>query len=253
MDSDEVLENRLKAVSLTFEVQNTFKYIRRGLGEVQRISEKNAFYEAPLLFLSTGFERLFKVMICMNYREANGRYPTHKELLQGNNGHDIFHLKRRVEKFCVPLDYPFAIDDYTVITENETIDFIFSVLGEFGKRARYFNLDIVVGNANRFDARKEWEKIETILMISHYGKEKFYEMVVKPEYLSEMYQKSNELIIKELEQFLRAIARQFRLGSFSKESRIYAFQTMEFSDINDDQLGKTDYRQYESHEWIRRK
>jgi hypothetical protein len=70
--------------------------------------------------------------------------------------------------------------------------------------------------------------------------------------IEELYLKSNELLVSKLELFLRAITRQFIFGNFSSESNAYLFEIEAFSDIEDSQIGKTDYRQFQNHEKIKR-
>lgn len=229
-------------ISLVFEIDNSIKFIKRGLGEVQKITGANDFYHPALQFLSSGFERLFKTMLCLNFKEINNRLPSYKELLKGKNGHDIEYLKKEVEKICIPVTRPFASMDYDIITKDEIINIICKTLSEYGQKSRYFNLDAVLGKEQEFDAVNAWEKIETKMLIEQMGKKKFHKMVQDPKSLDSLYEKSNELIISRLELFLRAITRQFIFGNFSKDSNTFIFEIEPFRDIDDKDIGKNDYR-----------
>ncbi len=49
-------------IAVSVEVINSIKYFRNGLAELQKITPENDFYVPPLLFLSSGLERLFNAM-----------------------------------------------------------------------------------------------------------------------------------------------------------------------------------------------
>lgn len=246
------LNETYRNIAVVIEIGNSMKYLRNGLAEIQKISAANDFYDPPLIFLSGGFERLFKTMLCLNFKEKTGRLPNYKELMEGKNGHDIEFLKRKIETICIPISRPFAQMDYDIITKDEVINAICKSLSEYGKKARYFNLDAILGTEQEFDAKNEWERIETKVLKEFYGEKKFFRILGKPQKLEELYKKSNELLVSRIELFLRAITRQFIFGNFSSNSNTFLFEIRSFSDIEDNQIGKTDYRKFQNHESIKR-
>lgn len=239
-------------MAVVIEIENAIKFLRNGLAEIQKISAANDFYDPPLIYLSSGLERLFKVMLCLNFKEKSGRLPNYKELMEGKNGHDIEFLKSKVEKICIPITRPFAQMDFEIITQDEVINQICKILSEYGIRGRYFNLDAILGTEQEFNAKKEWDRIETKVLKDFYGEKKFFKLLAKPQKLHEIYQKSNELIVSKLELFFRAITRQFVFGNFSKDSKVFWFQIEAFSGIEDKHIGETDYSKFENHETIKR-
>lgn len=229
-------------ISLISEIGNSIKFIKRGLGELQKINGANDFYDPALQFLSSGFERLFKTILCLSFKEDNKKLPSYKELLKGNNGHDIEYLKKEVEKICIPVTLPFASMDYDIITKDEIINSICETLSEYGQKSRYFNLDVVLGKEQKFNAVEAWENIENKMLIEHMGEKKFLKTLKNPKLLDSLYEKANELIISKLELFLRAITRQFIFGEFSKDAKMFTFEIEPFRNIDDDKIGKVDYR-----------
>lgn len=240
-------------IAVVIEVGNAIKYLRNGLAEIQKINAANDFYDPPLIYLSGGFERLFKSMLCLNFKEINGRLPNPKEIWNYKQGHDIEFLKSKIEKICIRINRPFAFADFEILTEDEVINTICKTLSEYGQKARYFNLDAILGTEQEYDSKKEWEKIETKILIDFYGEKEFYRMLSNPVMLDEIYRKSGELLVSKIELFLRAITRQFIFGEFSSNSKSFLFEIESFTDIEDDQIGKTDYRQLNNHERIKRK
>jgi hypothetical protein len=247
------MNDTYRNIAVVVEIENSIKYLRNGLAEIQKVSAANDFYDPTLIYLSGGLERLFKSMLCLNFKQIHGRLPNPKEIWNYKQGHDIEFLKSEVEKICIEIDRPFAANDYHFITRNPLINQICKTLSEYGIRARYFNIDAILGTEQEFDSKKEWERIESIVIKQHYGEKEFNEILGEPTRLDELYLKSSKLLVFQLEQFFRAITRQFIFGNFSEESKNFMFQIATFSQIEDQQLGTTDYRNIQNHERIKRK
>ena len=173
------------------------------------------------MYLSSGLERLFKSMICLNFKEINGRLPNRDELLNKHNGHDIEYFKNKVESFCIPIDRPFAAMDYDVITKDEFINDVCKILSAYGRKARYFNLDAVLGKEQELDAKNEWQGLVASLAEEYYGFDKYWEMLLDGKQIDQLRNKESELVVSRLELFFRAICRQFIFGKFSSESQIF--------------------------------
>lgn len=238
-------------IAVVFEIENSIKMLRSGLSEIQKIYPGNDFYDPILIYLSSGLERLFKSMICLNFKEINGRLPNYTELMGKNNGHDIEYLKEKVESFCIPIDRPFAAADYDIITKDKFINDVCKILSAYGQKARYFNLDAVLGREQELNAKNEWQGLEASLAEEYYGFNKYWEMILDGKQIDKLRKKSNELIVGRLEIFFRAICRQFVFGSFSSESQMFRFQIESFYDIDDKNIGKTEYHKLRIGERIR--
>jgi len=241
-----------KNVALVLEVEKAAMFLRGGLAELQKISPTNNYYDPLLLFLSSGFERLFKSMICLNYKEIHGKFPTYAEMKGGaESGHDIRYFKKMIEKMSVPVDRPFASEDYSVIMEDGTINDVMEVLTKYAMRGRYFHLDAILGNEQEFDPDSKWEKIETNLNIEQYGQNEWLKILQSKDGLELLYENSNNQLLCRIEMFLRAISRQFTFGDFSSEAVVYSTPLSVFEYIKDEELGKTNYNEYQPYERIR--
>ncbi|MCB0497009.1 MAG: hypothetical protein KDC79_12795 [Cyclobacteriaceae bacterium] len=239
-------------ISLIFEVERAIKFLRLGLSEIQKISAANDFYDPVFIYLSSGLERLFKAMLCLNHKELNKRFPKTGEIWDNKNGHDILFLKQRIEEICILTPGDFAQNDLDSITKNSFINSICLVLSEYGSKSRYFNLDAVLGKKQEFDSKKEWEKLETQVCKELYGEANFLKMLGPPNQLDKVYEDSNKEIIIRLETFFRALARQFVFGNFSSEANTYYHIIQDFSNIEDEQLGLTDYASFKNDQQIKR-
>lgn len=242
-----------RKISIVLEIERAIKYLRLGLGEIQNISPGNDFYDPVFLYLSGGLERLFKTMLCLSFEEKNKRLPNLNEIWNNRNGHDLRLLKSKVEEICIPVTRLFASMDYDIITKDKFTNQICSTLSAFASRARYFNLDAVLGVDQNFDAQRTWEKMESSVGKEIYGRDKFSELLTDSKQIDRIYTDTNQEIIIRLEKFFRALTRQFIFGEFSSNSKTYLFQIESFTDIDDKHLGKTDYRHFGIYERIKRK
>lgn len=247
------MNDTYRNMAILFEVERAIKYLRLGLAEIQNITPTNDFYDPLFIYLSGGLERLFKTMLCLNFKELNQRLPNQNEIWKHYQGHDLKFLKAKIERICIPTDSSIVKADYQVITENDLINSICLLLSEFGKRSRYFNLDAILGVEQEFDSKSQWEKFEMQISKNLYGKTEFYKLLEKPGSLDKIYADSNRELIISMEIFIRALTRQFIFGNFSSDSKSYWIHISDFSDIDDNQLGKTDYRGFKNHEFISRK
>ena len=239
-----LMRETYRNISLVFEIERSVKFLIIGLGEIQRISSKNDFYDPVFIYLSNGLERLFKTMLCLNFKEKYNRLPNSNEVWNNKNGHDLLFLKNEVEKICVETSKSSGSEDFKIIKEDKLINTICKTLSEYGKGSRYFNLDAVLGKKQKFNAIKAWNKLETQLSIEKYGEDNYYEILSDPKNLEKIYSDLNKEFIIRLELFFRALTRQFTLGNFSTDSKIYYFQIKDFVEIRNSELGETDYRTF---------
>ena len=238
-------------VLLTFELDKSIKYLRLGLGEIQKITAENDFYEPVFLFLSGGLERLFKVVLCLNSLEKNNKLPRNGVIWNNQNGHDIIFLKKEIEKTCISINRHFEEEDFDIIQDDDFINEICAVFAQYAKRGRYFDMDAILGNIQEFEPKSEWEKIEKKLNLKHYGAE-FYDLIKSPEMLESIISNSNQLILERLERFIRAVVRQLIYGKIYSNSGQFVFQVADFLNIADNQIGKTNYNDFAIYESVRR-
>ena len=100
----------------------------------------NDFYHLPHQLLASGLERLMKCYICLVYEARNGVYPSFDYVKK--LGHDLICLKDRiVSEFYTTNNIPLLEQDLQFITGDADLQAIIRILSEFGKFARYYNLD----------------------------------------------------------------------------------------------------------------
>lgn len=233
----------LKDLYLDDELQTSVKLLELGFGEFQNLDLADDFYFLPFQLLSSGFERLMKCHICLGYYEANNTYPDRVYLKKcgGKNGHDLIELKNTIlNSFFSVHNIPVLHDDLEFLKSDKELEQLICLLSEFGKYARYHNLDIITSAVKpSIDVKKLWEDYETKLVTSS---PQLIEKLGDIEAASEVLEYTKREIIIKLEKFTRAICRQFTLGKLGKKALQLSSGLHMFIMLDDTKLGNRDYR-----------
>ena len=86
----------LKEVALSQEVRIAVSFIQEGLICLNRLDDVNDFVYLPLLLLSTGFERLLKVIICLDCLADKGQFPDSQHVRKTIKTHNLECLLKKV-------------------------------------------------------------------------------------------------------------------------------------------------------------
>jgi len=233
----------LKDLYLDDELRTSVKLIELGFGEFQNLDLANDFYYLPFQLLSSGFERLMKCHICLGYYETNNTYPDSKYLKKcgGNKGHDLIELRNTIlTSFFSVHNIPVLHDDLEFLKNDKDLEQLIYLLSEFGKYARYHNLDIITSTAKpSIDVKKSWEDYETKLVTSN---PQLLGKLGTIETAAEVLEYTKREIIIKLEKFTRAICRQFTLGKLGQKALRFSPILYPFIMLGDTKLGNRDYR-----------
>ena len=182
-----------------------------------------------------------KCYICLVYEANEGKFPTYK-YLSTYLGHDLSKLKKEIlfKKYFKANNISALKEDLDFLKETPLLDKVLHVLSAFGKFARYYNLDIITEKNTKavFNPDAEWEDIENDILKTIPGFQ--YERLL--ERGDEYYQKINMEIVKIIEKFTRAIARQFTLGRHGDKLQRLSITYSYFRNLRDCELGQEDYR-----------
>ena len=232
-------DNSTKNLALYEELEASVMLVKLGLGEIQNLSSGHRFYHLPFQLLSSGFERLMKCHICLGHHEQYGCYPDEK--LFKKLSHDLIKLKEYlVENYFQQNNIPALEKDLEYI-DNEELNHLIGLLSEFGKYARYYNLDVVT-DAKKMstDVKRLWEEYETKLLI---GDPELLEGITEIEKQTEISDVINQHIVRMLEQFARVLCRQFTMGKLGALALQYSPVVSDFYNLKDEELGTTNYRE----------
>jgi hypothetical protein len=231
----------IKNLSLNEELFTAANLIELGFREYQNIDMANDFYFLPFQLISSGFERLMKCHICLGHYEINNSYPDPK-LFSRTLGHDLLKLKKHIiDNYFKTKNKSALEDDLDYIVNDSDLNNLISLLSEFGKYARYYNLDIVTGVQNpSTDVKTEWEDFEKDILL---GNPKLMEKFKDFDQQDEVNDYIIKTVVIKLEKFVRAISRQFTLGELGKLALQLSPAVSPFYTLMDSDLGTTNYRE----------
>ncbi|OEK09040.1 hypothetical protein A8C32_14215 [Flavivirga aquatica] len=233
----------IKDLYLHDELTTSFKLIKLGFGEFQNLDSINDFYHLPFQLLSSGLERLMKCFICLGYYEIHKEYPDSKYLKKcgGRNGHDLNELKNNIlTNYFENRKIPALKIDEKFLREDSDLKELIYLLSEFGKYARYHNLDIITSASKpSIDVKRLWEKYETDIVLADTN---LLEKLSDFEYEKEVHSYVTQFIISKLEIFVRAISRQFTIGQLGEKAQQFSPVYYDFILLKDDKIGTIDYR-----------
>lgn len=236
-------QKALKDIYLHDELLTAFRLIEIGFGEFQNLDLANDFYHLPFQLVSSGFERLMKCHICFGYHEKNNSYPDSKYLKRcgGRNGHDLIELKNNILKsYFSTCNIPVLKKDINFLSSDKELGELLYLLSEFGKYARYYNLDVVTSEAKpSIDVKSLWTNIENSIYTAN---PELLKKAMSIECEKEALDSVQRLIIIKLELFVRAICRQFTIGKLGTKALQFSSVLHPFIMLRDKELGNRDYR-----------
>lgn len=232
----------IREISLSEELRGSVRLIELGLGEIQNIGGANDFYHLPMQLLASGIERMMKCYICFGYLEKNGELPDFRYLRSrgGRTGHGLIELKQEILSNYFSQRVPALQDDYEFLSTSNDLEKLIDILSEFGKFARYHNLDVVT-DAERpsRNVESEWQQFETDIALREPG---LVDKLVEVETHREACDFIHRQIVILLERFVRALSRQFTIGELGQKALQHSSMVSEFLHLKDESLGSRDYR-----------
>jgi hypothetical protein len=238
-----VLADRIRHFSISDELRTSSFLIQRGLREMQDPDTYRDFLHLPMLLLSSGFERFFKAIYCCWHHAQKGGYPSIADLKgpNGKKGHDLlFHLDRVIEK-CFSADYrehSAGGADFRFLQEDELLRKIIMLLSDFGKKTRYYDLDVVVGEQTDHRSPDDlWGKEIELAVLDQ-----------NPAWYEELSQIGNQIrqktvtkVVKILERGTRAVARLMTIGGLGEPAKMNSTYFSCFLGLKEEDLGSRIY------------
>lgn len=225
-----------KGVALLYETKISVGLVKEGIGYIQRKTLiNNFFYYLPLFLLSQGFERLMKVIICIEEKERTGNFPTsNSNFFKGSEGHDLNALLEVIKNRCFTTDYvssnPTITDDFNLINDDSDVKNIFNILSHFNKQGRYYYFDVVL-DKEPFTGGPEydWQRLEDIINSGD------IQNISKKPNLSRI--EISQHIAPLLKSLAKALGRLFTLGNLGGSEDTLNIPQSEFETIMKKDLG----------------
>jgi len=232
----------LRKICLLNEVDASIKLLKKGMSDLQNISAKNDFYHAPILMLSSGYERLIKCLLCLALMDDNMNFIEQPFETTERKGHNLDYLLDRLLLICGQKNYnskfPAAEKDIEFLNRDKYLRKIISLLSDFAQGGRYYNLDMVLSGTSRYDDPIEgWGRIESTIL----QERKDLLQRMKNNDLDDVYKEINRELIIVLEKFARALARLFTLADFGSFAKQVSPLVYDYLTIMDKELGTKRY------------
>ena len=228
-----------QSICLHDELKTSIELIKLGLGEIQRISGSNQFYQLAFFLLSIGIERYLKGMICVHHLAIYNTLPKHKDMKKLS--HDIEkildYVKMEIIENSSGLNKQAMKDDFHYINNDMFILKMLRLISIFGQYARYHNLDIITEAPNPPpDIEERWKRFELEIIDSDPDIGELSKFL-SPDY----YEKLSKFIVSRFEKFMRALSRHFTLSDMGAVGCEYSIHLHDFLLLRDDELGANDY------------
>ncbi len=249
------IDDQMRFLCLHDELVTSRELLKSGFGHLQEIDMGSTFYNLPHQLLASGFERLMKCYIAAVHKGREGTYPDMAAMK--SYGHDLESL---LETICTKhyggTHRPLLQQDLEFITADPVLNHCAKILSLFGKKGRYYNLDVVAGAGHEpIDPNGEWKVLEHSVVdpTPYLDNEEWL--------LRDYYPRVNSALIARMERLVRAIAMQFTLGGHADpggEIRRLSVVYTEFRNLRNGQFGTVDYRRSveilrsDSDQWTKR-
>jgi hypothetical protein len=234
-------------LTLIQETETSVFLIHEGLLALNRLSGANDFYHRPLGLLAQGFERLMKVIICLDRLESQGTLPTPKEMRK--YGHNLIAVADATVGFSERTGYidsrPEARLDIDFMTNDQQLRELLSVLTDFGKWGRYYNLDTLLNRTGHVPARDDpaasFQRIESLIL----GRHPDWIAKMKGRGFEDAYSGIKAELTATLQRFARALCRMFTLGPLGDRGRRLQAVIRVFLFLRDEDLHTVPRRWFE--------
>jgi hypothetical protein len=229
------------------ELLTSIRLLKTGLLELNRMNGETDFFHLPILLLSSGLERLMKVVICCHHLEATGEFPDRSALSKKRRGknptHDLTWLLEQITQDCFSDEYlskiPAAKVDIEFLRTDERLRRIVQIMSQFAQSARYYNLNVVLGDADPGPSPDdEWQRLEMEILQDD---PTWAERITEQRQNHAIHCQINRELTVHCERFARSLSRLFTIGGLGVLAKQISPHTHHFLFLMDKDLGATDY------------
>ena len=234
--------NIFKVNSIVEEIEASFNFINEGIRDLNNKSYAIANNHVALQLLSSGFERLVKILLLLKEKEEKGKYPELPKkdnyFYQYNNGHGIDKMIDELIIYSETQELmkriPIVVDDIGYLKSDKKFKEFVNIITDFSIRGRYYYIDRIC-QAN-FDETKQnpFNQFKSFIYSFTEGLD-----INNMTYEEETAQ-IKKLSIITIEKGVRALSRFFTHGLGENGRRYYGDFT-KFLFLNDSDFGKLNF------------
>lgn len=230
-----------KVAAVNEEVEASFNLIAAGLKNLKEQTSFVSNNHVPLQLLSSGFERVVKILLLLKEKHLTGKFPelhkAKKKFENYSNGHGIEKMLDELIEYSKTVDLmqqvPMVKEDLEFIESNKSFREFLKIITDFSIQQRYYYIDtIILENSNK-----------TFNPFNHF-KKFIYSFGDDVDLTKLTYKQEEQLVIKGavicIEKGARAISRFFTHG-IGDIGRQYYNDFSNFILLNDNDLGSLKY------------
>ena len=230
-----------KVNAIIEEVEASFKFIASGLKNLKEQTSIVSNNHVPLQLLSSGFERILKIMLLIKDKHLTDKFPelqkSKERFSKYDNGHGIEKMLDELIEYAYTVELmqsiPMVIDDIEFVKTNSNFRKFLRIITEFSIQQRYYYIDTIILE-NQNEKRNPFSQFKGFIWSFDEGVD-----VTKQSYSEEDTLKIKNAIIC-IEKGVRAISRFFTHG-FGTIGRQYYNDFSNFIFLNDKDLGSLNY------------
>jgi hypothetical protein len=242
----------IRRLALIKEVTTAVYLIQEGLISLNLLSGANDFAHLPILLLSNGFERLLKMIWCLDYLQREGKFPAHPTYDRHCKHHKVTELLEQVISIAERWNYSERCEatktDMDFLQHDADLKRIVALLERYAQAAgRYYNIDVIVG-------KKHSEDDDPVRLFDSYCDDIFFSQSdwqnkITGENLGEKMDVNiryvNHHITTLLQRFARALCRMFTMGRLGQIGSQQTGTIGCFLFLQDKDLGQVQSRWFE--------
>lgn len=222
------------------EIEASFNFIKEGIRMLNNQKSAILSNHVPLQLLSSGFERLAKILLLLKEKHTTGNYPIIEKkknyFFQFDNGHGINKMIDELILYAETVqlmnEIPMVIEDLVFIKKDNRFREFLDIITDFSKQQRYYYIDTIV--------KKEKQENNSFIRF----KTLIYSYSKDVDVTTMTYDEEERYILKSIiitvEKGVRAISRFFTHGLGNEGKKHYG-DFGGFILMRDEDLGKLKY------------
>lgn len=233
-------KNPIRQISIIQELELSIETIKTALSVIQRIEHQKTPSFLIFILLSTGIERLFKLIIGMRLMSNGSEFPTESELKNNKKyGHNLTKMKEKLLSLCFDKSpaIPIIKNDKEFLENDVLLNELLVQLSEFalGDRYVYMNKAANENSTGKWLSHR-WDEIESKIV----GQDEAVALLLSNQESQYKQIISNQLVIT-IERLLGAVCRTITLGKMDGDSNSAGTLLYDFLFLKEAELGKRRY------------
>lgn len=214
--------------------------IAAGLAELHGSLPYRSRYFVFLLLLSTGLERLLKIVLHLRALETTGAFLSRDEM-KNRYGHNLVGLCNAVVTECFTPEHltrPATQADLRFVRDDPILRPMLELLSDFATADRYIYMNGISdpGDTAEWPERR-WQELES----STLPRGEFVRLYMAGEEPTAK-DRATRALVACLERFVRAVARLFVWGALGDQARQVSPAVSDYLRLMDEDLGSRDHR-----------